>query len=292
MRYRNIQHSTGDAKESPKPTSRLKQWPWSRYDKEKAKKDQPTSSNNSRDWIKGVVICAWIIAVVLTLNIILTIIAAALVYTKNSAQGFAFASLYTGKCSVAKGWSTGLHVVINILSTAMLGASNYCMQCLASPSRAEVDDAHRQRTWLSIGVPNIFDLLLYKKGKRRLLGFILLITSLPIHLMFVLQRFINSKLQHSFTDALFLLATIQLPTSLLGHRNMQSSWHRPTNLLRISHFRRTTQITGNVLGRMSGLMYQRSVRRWLMGSSRCFRSRNVSIHSLKTMFRGRRWLSF
>jgi hypothetical protein len=76
-----------------------------------------------------------------------------------------------------------LHLVINILSTAMLGASNYCMQCLASPSRSQVDEAHKKQVWLRIGVPNIWDLLRRQRGKRQLLGWVLLLTSWPIHLM-------------------------------------------------------------------------------------------------------------
>lgn len=81
--------------------------------------------------------------------------------------------------------------MINILSTALLGASNYCMQCLAAPSREQVDKAHNQKTWVRIGVPNIIDLVRYQTGKRRFLGSILLITSLPIHLMFVVEHYLD-----------------------------------------------------------------------------------------------------
>lgn len=189
MEYQRNQHNPRDAKGCPKP-KHFAQWIWRGHNGEKAKNDQPMSPNKTRVWIKGVIICAWIIAGVLTLNILLTAIAIAIAYTRDDAQSFAFASLYTGKCSVAKGWSIGLHVVINILSTALLGASNYCMQCLASPSRAEVDDMHRRSKWLSIGISNIFDLLLFKTGRCRMLGSILLITSLPIHLMLVQSRLI------------------------------------------------------------------------------------------------------
>ncbi|KAL5355932.1 hypothetical protein BJX96DRAFT_171126 [Aspergillus floccosus] len=145
--------------------------------------EHPTTSNG-RDWIKGVVVCAWTVGALLLINIILTAVAAGIAYRKNGTHGFVSASLYQGKCSVSKNWATGIHLVINILSTIMLGASNYCMQCLASPSRAEVDNAHRQRFWVSIGIPNIPDLLLHGKGRRRVLGFILLITSLPFHLIY------------------------------------------------------------------------------------------------------------
>lgn len=143
------------------------------------------SSPHSRAWIKGVVVCSWVISTVLSINILLTIIAAGIAYSRNGEDDFSFAAIYTGDCSIAKNWTTGIHLVINILSTAMLGASNYCMQCLASPSRAQVDEAHSKRNWLSIGVPNIWGLLKRQRGKRQWLGWILLATSLPIHLMFV-----------------------------------------------------------------------------------------------------------
>ncbi|KAL4864910.1 hypothetical protein BDV12DRAFT_158142 [Aspergillus spectabilis] len=168
---------TGQIDEKPKHLSHLTSW---RSFTAKITSDSPTS----RDWIKGVVICSWIIGSVLTLNIIFTIIAAGIAYSKNGETDFDFASLYMGKCSVAKNWTTGLHLVINILSTAMLGASNYCMQCLASPSRAQVDEAHQKRTWVKIGIPNLWNLLRWQRGKRQLLGWMLFITSLPIHLIF------------------------------------------------------------------------------------------------------------
>lgn len=38
------------------------------------------------------------------------------------------------------------HVVINILSTALLTSSNYCMQILSAPSREELDLAHARNT--------------------------------------------------------------------------------------------------------------------------------------------------
>ncbi|KAL2812282.1 hypothetical protein BJX63DRAFT_432724 [Aspergillus granulosus] len=152
--------------------------------KTESRSPSKTDPKHGRSWIKGVAICSWVMGSVLVINIILTIIAAGLAYGGNDSRNFSFASMYKGKCSTAKNWSTGMHLVINILSTLMLGASNYCMQCLASPSRAQVDEAHSKRIWVRIGVPNIWDLLSRQRGKRQLLGWILLITSAPIHLIY------------------------------------------------------------------------------------------------------------
>ncbi|KAL4883546.1 hypothetical protein BJY04DRAFT_226567 [Aspergillus karnatakaensis] len=175
---------TGRIDEKPKFLSHLTSYSWRSFSRKSELHETDSAFTHSRDWIKGVVICSWVIGSVLTLNIILTIIAAGIAYSRNGETDFAFASLYMGKCSVAKNWSTGLHLIINILSTAMLGASNYCMQCLASPSRAQVDEAHEKRVWVKIGIPNIWNLLRWQRGKRQVLGWILIITSLPIHLIY------------------------------------------------------------------------------------------------------------
>ncbi|KAJ5502600.1 hypothetical protein N7463_005474 [Penicillium fimorum] len=132
-----------DANEKPSLLSNFTFTTWLSNNTTKPESNNSTSSApNSRAWIKGVIICSWVIATVLTINIVLTIIAVGIAYSKNDEKDIPFAALYTGKCSTAKNWTTGLHLIINILSTVLLGASNYCMQCLASPSRAQVDTAH------------------------------------------------------------------------------------------------------------------------------------------------------
>ncbi|KAL2829980.1 hypothetical protein BDW59DRAFT_178184 [Aspergillus cavernicola] len=200
MFYRRHQHDAKESEKKPKLLSHLRSW---RSSSGKTEMQDISDSDHARAWITGVVVCSWVIGGVLALNIILTIIAAALAYSNNSQQSFTFASLHTGKCSVAKNWTTGLHLVINILSTVMLGASNYCMQCLASPSRAQVDEAHNQRTWIRIGVPNIWNLLRRQRGKRQWLGYILLITSLPIHLIY------NSAIFFSLGPTEYTVVTAQ-----------------------------------------------------------------------------------
>ncbi|KAL5000903.1 hypothetical protein BDV10DRAFT_182788 [Aspergillus recurvatus] len=161
-----------------------------------------------RQWIKGVQLCAWAATGVLCINILLTITAAILAYAQHDAASFASAAIYEGSCTVSKHWTNGLHFLINVLSTVMLAASNYCMQCLASPSRAEVDDAHRRRGWLSIGVPNITNLILFGQGTRRLLGLLLLLTSLPIHLIY------NSAAYYALGPSPYRIAMVQANRTL------------------------------------------------------------------------------
>ncbi|KAI9375881.1 hypothetical protein BJX61DRAFT_539336 [Aspergillus egyptiacus] len=170
-------------------------------------------SNSNRQWIKGVRLCAWIATGVLFVNIILTAVAAAIAYLANEADGFVSVPVYRGKCSTSKRWTTGLHFLINVLSTTILAASNYCLQCLASPSRAEVDNAHRKRRWLSIGIPNIAGLLLFGKGRRRPLGLILLLTSLPIHLIY------NSAIYNTLGPSEYDIAIVQANKTLGDDRS-------------------------------------------------------------------------
>lgn len=122
------------------------------------------AQENQREWVTGV-LCAFAAAIVLSINVVLTIVAASIAYSKAGAQEFTPATLYRGKCSTSKNWVRGLHLLINALSTIMLAASNYCMQCLCAQSRKTVDNAHSQRRWLDIGVPSIENLCFF--GWRR-----------------------------------------------------------------------------------------------------------------------------
>lgn len=61
------------------------------------------------------------------------------------------ALIYDDDCDKVKELDQWIHLLINLLSTGMLSASNYCMQLQAAPTRADVDRAHRADEWLDIG---------------------------------------------------------------------------------------------------------------------------------------------
>lgn len=90
--------------------------------------------------------------------------------------------LYDGQCDTTKKINIGIHLLINILGTILLGASNYCMQCMSAPTRAEVDRAHAKFRWVDIGVPSIRNLRKIR-GLRVVLWLLLGLTSLPLHLL-------------------------------------------------------------------------------------------------------------
>lgn len=79
--------------------------------------------------------------------------------------------------------SLWLHLAINVLSTVLLGASNYCMQCLSSPTRGDVDKAHSKGVWLDIGVPSVRNLRRIS-GRRFALWCLLAVSSIPLHFLY------------------------------------------------------------------------------------------------------------
>ena len=93
-------------------------------------------------------------------------------------------SLYEGSCSLVKNIDIVSHLLINGLSTLLLGASNLCMQLLAAPTREEVDGAHSKKKWLDIGVPSWRNLKSISRT-RRLMWCILGLSSVPLHFMYV-----------------------------------------------------------------------------------------------------------
>ncbi|CAN9150424.1 unnamed protein product [Alternaria alternata] len=104
-------------------------------------------------WQLGIFYAALATSIVCFLNLIITIWA---LVTHGMTYGSAV--LYEGSCETTKNLNIGVHLIINIFSSAILSGSNYTMQCLSSPTRSEVDDAHARGTWLDIGVPSIRNL--------------------------------------------------------------------------------------------------------------------------------------
>jgi hypothetical protein len=129
-------------------------------------------------WRFGLAVSASSATFVLFTNVFLVVGAAA-----ASKLDGGIGTLFTGDCKRVNIWNTALHVVINILSSIILSASNYAMQCLYSPTRVECDSAHARRDWLDIGVNGVRNLTRIS-WQRRILWTLLGISSVPIHLLF------------------------------------------------------------------------------------------------------------
>ena len=125
----------------------------------------------------GFLVSCIVVGICLLFNMAFTIYAAMVDHAPGG-----IGTLYNGNCDKAKSMDLWLHVGLNILGTALVGASNYNMQCLSSPTRDEIDLAHSRGTWLDIGVPSIRNLR-YIHWKRTTLWLLLGISTLPLHLL-------------------------------------------------------------------------------------------------------------
>lgn len=135
-------------------------------------------------WIDGVYFCAKASALLLLLNLILIATAAGLSSKYPHAESPSTSKvIYEGSCIVSNRWNTALHLIVNILSTCILAASNYCMQTLVAPTRDEIDAFHEKRRWLDIGSASIRNLFAIPRDRLGL-WVILFLTATPFHLLY------------------------------------------------------------------------------------------------------------
>jgi hypothetical protein len=129
-------------------------------------------------WRSGILRGSILAFAVLMINLLLIVIATVKSRSPSNSQKI----MYEGDCDKVKQMDIGLHLVINILSSLLLGASNYAMQCLSAPTRTEIDIAHKERIWLDIGVLSIRNLC--RINPRRVILWTLFgLSSAPLHLL-------------------------------------------------------------------------------------------------------------
>jgi hypothetical protein len=155
---------------------------------------------NFEGWRGGIFWGIGVSSITLVFNLCITIY-----YTlksERSENGELVARIRSGGCSHNNVLNLACHIIINILSTMLLSASNYCMQCLSAPTREEVDRAHARRVWLNIGVlgfRNLFNI----HWTRTSLWALLLLSSLPLHLMWV--KLLLERIKISNSDSATIL---------------------------------------------------------------------------------------
>lgn len=135
------------------------------------------------DWRLGLVVGCGASGLVLIINFSILLVAASRYGGFKNGIG----TLAKGLPASMSRLSTAYHILINLLSTVLLTSSNYCMQVLCSPTRNEIDAAHRKGRWLNIGVLSPHNLR-FIRARRVLLWWILGLSSLPLHLLYVLQK--------------------------------------------------------------------------------------------------------
>lgn len=141
----------------------------------------------SEGWRAGMTVSCITALLVLILNTVVIIWASS---RYPSVDGIGV--IFGGECARAKRLNTWLQLVVNVLSSILLAASNYCMQCLGSPTRAEVDTAHAKGKMLDIGIPSIQNLGVIGR-ERGVLWAALAISALPLHFVFVNKNSIGPK---------------------------------------------------------------------------------------------------
>ncbi|KAK6082035.1 hypothetical protein SCUP234_04348 [Seiridium cupressi] len=117
--------------------------------------------------------------------ITLTLVACLITSAKQTAGLSKALMFYTGTCDggSAAQVNVALHLLLNVVSTAIFASSNFFMQVLNSPSRKEVDEIHANGSWMGIGVPSVRNAFRVSKFKTSC-WILLLVSSIPLHLLF------------------------------------------------------------------------------------------------------------
>lgn len=131
---------------------------------------------------KALLGCILATGLVLTINLSITIFLAC-----KHGVGQNLGDLYTRNCENMELINTVVHLLINVISSIVLAASNFCAQLLVAPTRDEVTCAHRKGDWLDLGVPSFRNLVRGRIAtRRRLLWAVLALSSAPLHLLSVI----------------------------------------------------------------------------------------------------------
>ena len=142
------------------------------------------STGNSWDarflgWRSGIAGFSILATMVLLANI------SALIWTATHLDDGPFATMAVQSCKSVANLSFWVHLGINVFSAGLLAGSNYCMQCLSSPTRDEVDIAHARCSYLTIGIFSWRNMVSFRKRRIYLL-LVLVLSSVPLH--FVYER--------------------------------------------------------------------------------------------------------
>ncbi|KAJ4299332.1 hypothetical protein N0V90_004577 [Kalmusia sp. IMI 367209] len=170
-------------------------------DADQKSRNSSGSKRYTSGWRFGAINCAISASIVFLINLIVTIWGS----VHNKSQGNV---LFEGDCERARKLNTGLHFLINLLSTILLSSSNYCMQCLSAPTRKEIDAAHAKGKWLDIGVQSVHNLRNINT-RRTVVWFLLGLSSLPLHLLPNAVRMMHEKSRNNSLDRLTNLDCIR-----------------------------------------------------------------------------------
>ena len=146
-------------------------------------------------WRIGVLSRYYTSTIVLLCNITIIIIGSTRDYDKDGV-----ADLIKGDEPSVSQWNTVLHVIINALSTVLLSSSNYTVQVLSSPTRGILIKPIRGIRWLDIGILSLRNMRALPR-KRTWLCLLLSLSSIPLHLLYVILSRPDRKLTGSSYNA-------------------------------------------------------------------------------------------
>lgn len=139
---------------------------------------EPHNRSLPQGWQLGTLSSCAFVGAVLCFNVAFTIY---LIATHPpSSDGVGVVAM--GNCSTISSSSTIIHILINICSSVVVAASNYNMQCLTAPTRADVDDAHKRGKPLQIGVQSLGNLRFVRWWKI-CMWIALTFSTVPLHFL-------------------------------------------------------------------------------------------------------------
>ncbi|KAI1344904.1 hypothetical protein F5Y15DRAFT_10918 [Xylariaceae sp. FL0016] len=153
-------------------------------------------------WRGGVIFNTFLAIIILVVGIIAFIV----VVTKTKKLSGS-AAIFTGNCTKANHVEIGVHVVINVLSMALLAGANYSFQVLTSPTRPELAAAHEKERWLDIGIPSIRNFA-YISGFRVAVAITLLLAAIATQVIYNAIIFTSQDVQQN--------CSVEISTSILG----------------------------------------------------------------------------
>ncbi|KAG8676539.1 hypothetical protein FPOAC1_002544 [Fusarium poae] len=179
------------------------------------------STKKMDDWKVTLISGSCACAVVFAVNLSVTIWSSVSLESGRDGVKTSRRIVYEGSCSKTRNMSLLIHLIINVLGSVLLSASNYGMQCLSTPTRADVDKAHAQKRWVDIGIPS-FRNLREVSTRRVILWWLLVLSSLPLHLL------LNSVVYSSLATYSYSIFTVDKNLELLERYHVHVPAHNGT----------------------------------------------------------------
>lgn len=128
------------------------------------------SSGTCKKWkLEGWRFGVFLSIIAVTICLVAETIMLALAMSLNKPEGKkdGIGLLHVGECKMVERINNLLAILLNIIATVLVSASNYVMQCLCSPSRSDIDEAHSAGSSLNIGRHSLHNL--FRKVSWKLL---------------------------------------------------------------------------------------------------------------------------